>query len=716
MSGTLVLDWAVLAVSLYNTIVLLWLGLTVLLNAKRRSWGVWLAGGGLLLGAAFFVSHTAILGRGLHAVGRGMNFWWHVGWGAVIVSPLLWYVVMLWYAGYWDAAPSMASASLHRRQRAWFPLTALLSVSLVAMLLFVYPLPSYGQATMLDLSAAPSVAGIPVLLLAYPGYILLCIGLSLDALRQPVSRYAAAGRALDDRARQRARPWLLASTILLLLVSLLVAWAMAWIVSNARQGAVTIVDPALSVALAWFDLAISLLIALAITLLGQAVVAYEIFTGETLPRRGFFRHWRSALILAAGYGVVVGGSLAISLRPIYVLLLTTVLMVAFYALSGWRSFAERERYISNLRPFVSSQRLYESLLAPSSRTADVDVSALFDALCRDVLGVQRAYLVAQGPLAPLVGSALAFPGGVPVPRLALGEITAQFDSPQTICVPLDPARSGGVMWAVSLWSERGLIGVLLLGEKREGGLYTQEEIEIARASGERLIDVQATAQVSGRLMALLRQRIAQVRVMEGQGRRVLHDEILPQLHAAILHLGALPDQPAVQQAVEALTTAHRQISDLMHDTASSAPHRLAEQGLFAALQASVEGDFEGAFDRVEWHSSPEAVQAVGRLPLYVAEVLFYAAQELIRNAARHARGAPPHGDPGRTLNLQVGLDASGLVVEDDGVGFGAAPQGAAGGRNGLRFHSTMLAAVGGSLEVTALPGQGTRATIHLPQG
>ena len=157
MSGTLVLDWAILAISLYNTIALLWLGLTVVLNAKRKSWGVWLAGGGLLLGAAFFVSHTAILGRGLQAVGRGMNFWWHVGWGAVIVSPLLWYVVMLWYAGYWDAAQGAPRSKLRRRQRIWFPLTALLSVSLVGMLLFVYPLPSFGQVTTLDLSGYPGI-------------------------------------------------------------------------------------------------------------------------------------------------------------------------------------------------------------------------------------------------------------------------------------------------------------------------------------------------------------------------------------------------------------------------------------------------------------------------------------------------------------------------------------------------------------------------------
>ena len=65
MTGNLALDWAVLAASLFNTILLAWLGITVLLNSDRRRWGIWLAGGGLLLGAVFFVSHTAVLGQGL---------------------------------------------------------------------------------------------------------------------------------------------------------------------------------------------------------------------------------------------------------------------------------------------------------------------------------------------------------------------------------------------------------------------------------------------------------------------------------------------------------------------------------------------------------------------------------------------------------------------------------------------------------------------------
>src|SRR5439155_23344426 len=120
-----------------------------------------------------------------------------------------------------------------------------------------------------------------------------------------------------DLARRRARPWLAATSFVLLLVSLLVGWAILWVVLNAReQGGASLRSgaraeqalPLLNVhvggmasTVAWLDLAISSLIALAIILLGRAVVSYEIFTGKTLPRRGLLWQWRNAVVLAAGY-------------------------------------------------------------------------------------------------------------------------------------------------------------------------------------------------------------------------------------------------------------------------------------------------------------------------------------------------------------------------------------------------------------------------------
>jgi hypothetical protein len=387
MTGNFFLDWATMAISLFNTILLLWLGLTVLLNAERRTWGVWLAGGGMLMGGAFFVSHSAILGHGLHYTSQGMDFWWRMGWVPVVALPFAWYVVMLCYARFWDDR----QAHLYHRQRLWFLLTALLTLGLIGLLGFANPLPSYSQVVQLNLSATPSVGGIPLLTLAYPLYITLCISLSLDALRRP----EPSGHVMGDLARRRARPWLVATSIVLLLISLLVAWIMLWIVLKARQRALYGVYTDMALTVAWFDLLIAFLIAIVIILLGRAVVSYEVFTGKPLPRRGFFRHWRSTVILAAGYSVVVAWSLAIQLRLIYSLMLATMLMTVFYALFSWRTYAERERFMVRLRPFVASQRLYDRLLAhkPLDEGATRD---LFHTICRDVLGTRRAYLVPMG--------------------------------------------------------------------------------------------------------------------------------------------------------------------------------------------------------------------------------------------------------------------------------------------------------------------------------
>ena len=76
MTENWVLNWAIMAVSLFNTILLIWLGLTVLLNAERRTWGLWLAGGEILLGGLFFLIHSIILGLGLNTFGRSIDFWW----------------------------------------------------------------------------------------------------------------------------------------------------------------------------------------------------------------------------------------------------------------------------------------------------------------------------------------------------------------------------------------------------------------------------------------------------------------------------------------------------------------------------------------------------------------------------------------------------------------------------------------------------------------
>jgi signal transduction histidine kinase len=115
-------------------------------------------------------------------------------------------------------------------------------------------------------------------------------------------------------------------------------------------------------------------------------------------------------------------------------------------------------------------------------------------------------------------------------------------------------------------------------------------------------------------------------------------------------------------------------------------------------------------------STPSAEEAARRLPPAAAEVLFYAAREAARNAARHGRD-PQTSAP---LHLHLAIDAHDgfeIVVEDNGVGLpGSAldQNGPTGSGSGLALYSTMMAIVGGSLAVDSAPGRYTRVRLHLP--
>jgi signal transduction histidine kinase len=637
-----------------------------------------------------------------------MDFWWRVGWLPAVVAPYVWYVAMLWYTGFRFTAA--------HDQRLWFVAVTMLAGVIVVLLIVANPLPSYTRVARWSLVATPSVAGVPLLVVLYLVYIGLCYLLPLNLLR----RLTRVDTPLGHIARQRARPWLFAVSGVLLLASVLVGGTALWLL----WGNAGLLDAGeMRLSLKRLDLGIASLIALAVILLGRTVVAYEVFTGKPLPRQGFFRHWRSTVILAAGYSVVVAWSLAIQLRPLYSLMLTTMLMTVFYALFSWRTYAERENFMVRLRPFVASQRLYDRLLAhrPLDEGATQD---LFHTICRDVLGTRCAYLVPMGRLVVLTGPPLIYgQRGQPTSLPPTSELALLFPSSEMRCVPVDPICYAGASWAVSLWNDRGLAGTLLLGEKQDGGIYTQEEIEIAQASGERLLDVLAGAEMGRMVMGLLRRRIAEVKVLSGQGRRTLHDEVLPQLHTAILQLeGSVPGAEELAQgtasSIETLTAVHRQLSDLIRAIPTATPHQLARHGLVAALRNLVQDDFGGDFEEIIWQTEPEAIAAAEDIPLFMGEAIFYAAQEAIRNAARHGRG----DDPKRTLHLNVSLEwQEGLyiAIQDDGVGL-SVPERLAGEHppssgSGLRFHSAMLAVIGANLEVESQSEHGTRVTISLPR-
>ena len=694
------------AVSIFNLILLLWLGLTILLNAQERNWGTYLAGSGFLVGAIFFLLHTAALNYSLDTLLENSPIWWLILAAPVGALPFGWMVLMLWYCGYWDETDS----PLRRRTRWLFAFATALTVCQLAVVWVGLPRFGASPFTYAEQNNITQFLSLRLLLWLYPTFLLTCTGTALLALLRPMPPASWSREA----SQKRARPFLLGSSVVQLSVSLAVACALVFfaVVGNTSElynlaGSRTSLYNIAGALAQWLDatdFALCAGISLAVMLLGKAVVSFEIFTGKVLPRRGFWRQWRAVVLLAAIYSALIATSLGFDVAGIYPLLLSTCLLGVILAIFSHRAYTDRARATANLAPFVASGHLLGGLLAGDETQLRAAIDEPFRALCEDVLNAGRAMLVARGDIAPLFGAPRFYPTNMPAVPAWL-ELAARWGDANDVQSLPDGC---GMDYLVPL-GQNGTIGALLLGPRRDGGLYTLEEIEIARAAGEHLLDSGAGATLAARLVALQRQKVAHVVTLDRGARRSLHDDILPLLHAALL----FPDE-----AAEKITAAHKGISDLLREL--PAPLPLEKRAFFEALQHEIENEMAGQFDEVRWQIAPDAERASEQLPPFLASTFYFAAREAIRNAARHGRG----DDTARRLNLEIGAtyeNALKISIADDGVGAAQSQSQSApthethgGSGSGLSLHAALLAVAGGNLSIEHPSDGGTRVEMSLP--
>jgi PAS domain S-box-containing protein len=190
--------------------------------------------------------------------------------------------------------------------------------------------------------------------------------------------------------------------------------------------------------------------------------------------------------------------------------------------------------------------------------------------------------------------------------------------------------------------------------------------------------------------------------------RELHDETSQQLTALILGLRALRDRSAPGPPTDALKSLQgqaEQIGEALHRIACDLrPAALDRLGLEVALRDAVgrwsrrpglRADFFGTL-------GPE------RLPPDVETHVYRMVNEALSNALRHA------GAGQVSVVLQRGPRTLEAIVEDDGRGFDAAPDGGAGEHLGLRGMHERAALLGGTVEIESRPGRGTTVFVRVP--
>ena len=191
--------------------------------------------------------------------------------------------------------------------------------------------------------------------------------------------------------------------------------------------------------------------------------------------------------------------------------------------------------------------------------------------------------------------------------------------------------------------------------------------------------------------------------------RELHDSVSQALYAILLGTHAaqrhLPSDAAKTDEalayVEGLAQAG--IAEMRALIFELRPESLEEEGLAAMLQRQVE-----ALRHRHGLDADAAIEGEPDLPFAAKKVIFRVAQEAVHNVVKHARAT--------SVELAFGRRGAGwtLSVQDDGIGFDPGAMRSEPGHLGLTSMRERIDAVGGTLDVRSVAGEGTTVTATIP--
>lgn len=268
---------------------------------------------------------------------------------------------------------------------------------------------------------------------------------------------------------------------------------------------------------------------------------------------------------------------------------------------------------------------------------------------------------------------------------------------------------------VPLLYQTEVLGVAILGRRTDARLTT-EELEILEGIGH----IVGVAIENAKLIEELRGQRDQLRALtagiqqtrEMEARRIarnLHDIAGQLLTAVHLRLEETADMvPAAAQehlhaARDQLHKAEEQLRQLSHELRSPV---LDDLGLEPALNFLVQGFAARTGLEITVEGSTGE-----RLPEGVETVLYRSVQEALTNVAKHARATRV------SIELQREPQVIRCIVTDDGIGFdpGAVTPRPGIGGIGLLTIRERLAELGGTLEITSAPRQGTELHMRVPR-
>lgn len=663
---TIDLEILICSIFIFLSTNLFWLGSTTATNLEKKNAAAYFSIFTLIVSSLLF-SFSAILGQnGFLVVSSYPILYFFPGLILLILIPFGWFVVIVWFFGF-----------LKKKGIFLFLFYILSFCQLVAIAILL----AYNPAKTWNISLFEYWKFVPFSFKsAYLIYIFSCIVLSLLCL----FFFKISDNSLSELGRQKAVPFLKLIGFSLfgvvILVSVLFIGDEFGIIENLILKAEK--EPKYFYG---FVICIQSLICVSILVLGWALTSYEILTGRILPKISLKQEWKNS----------VYASLALS--ALYFLFAKLGYPRAeIPIIFSYSFFLSRFLTIQKNKEISSKQnKVLKKILSSGS------VKLSFGYLCKDVLEATKAALVFQGKIPFISDTNIYYPENTPSETFDFSKIDPSPENPKIQY--LDKDRFSGFVIRVKIESVLSEDAYLILGQKENGGLFAEEEIEIAKITGTWLVHSLFLEETGNILEELQRKKIQEQRISDQKTRQILHDEILPEIHSLILEisndkLGSLNSQHA-----NSLTELHKRISSLLREM-SDTGLEISRLGLTSMLQ-KLESSEAKNFDLI-WEIDPNVNSQMENYPPEVQEVLYYAFRESLRNAVKYS------GDVQSQITIRIQYE-NGLSIQiRNEIGKELTSIRSSG--QGLKIHSALLRIFQGSLTLEFPSSKEAIIRIFLP--
>ncbi|WP_367897984.1 ATP-binding protein [Leptospira sp. WS58.C1] len=663
---TIDLEILICSVFIFLSTNLFWLGSTTGTNLEKKNAAAYFSIFTLIVSSLLF-SFSAILGQnGFSVVSSYPILYFFPGLVLLILIPFGWFVVIVWFFGF-----------LRKKGIFLFVFYILSICQLVAISILLI----YNPAKTWNISLFEYWKFVPVSFKsAYLIYIFTCVLLSLLCL----FLFKISDNSLSELGRQKAVPFLkmIGFSLLgvVLLVSVLFLGEEFGLIENPILKAEK--EPEYFYG---FVLCTQALICISILVLGWALTSYEILTGRILPKISLKQEWKNSVYTA------------FTLSVLYFLLAKLgYLNAEIFIVFSYSFFLSRFFTIQKNKRISSNQnKVLNRILSSGS------VKRSFGYLCKDVLETTKAALVFEGKIPYISDTYIHYPENIPPETFEFSKLDPAPENPNIQY--LDKDRFLGFVIRVKIESVLSGEAYLILGPKENGGLFAEEEIEIARITGTWLVQTLFLEETGNILEELQRKKIQEQRLSDQKTRQILHDEILPEIHSLILEISSDRSGSFNSEHANALTGLHKRISSLLREM-SDTGLEISRIGLIPMLQKLQDSDAKDA--NLIWKIDPNINSITENYPPEVQEVLYYAFRESIRNAVKYS------GEARSEITILICYE-NGLSIQiKNEIGKDLISLRSSG--QGLKIHSALLRIFHGSLTLEFPNSKEAMIRIFLP--